>query len=231
MRVAVEEAVCEDHLEPEHRHLLDQRLALGHRHGLQVDVGDLCALDQLRRQDPSARVRPHHPGDDDPSVAGEGAAQGLGVARLRAVVHLGAQRPRELVDELDRVDEQAFPTDLGETLRELSEQVKVGGHQRLRLRALHLHRHRAAVGQDRAVHLSDARRRHGHRIEALKSLCDGEAELRLDRLLDLRQWERRHGVLELGQFRDDVLGHDVGTGREHLPELDERRPELLEHQP
>jgi hypothetical protein len=187
--------VGEDHLEPEDRHLVDQRLALRHGHRLEVDVGDLGALDQLRGEDPPARVGPHHPGDDDPAVAGEGAAQRLGVARLSAVVHLGAQRARELVDELHWVDEQAIPAYLGQALRQLPQQVEIRAHQRLRLRTLHLHRHGTAVGQDRTVHLSDAGRRHGHRVEARKSLRDVEAELRLDRLLDLREREWRHGVL------------------------------------
>ena len=48
---------------------------------------------------------------------------------------------------------------------------------------------------------------------------------------DLLERDRRDVVLELAQLGDDVRWHQVGAGREQLAELDERRPELVEHLP
>ncbi len=47
--------------------------------------------------------------------------------------------------------------------------------------------------------------------------------------LDLGERERLDVVLEAAQLGDDVRRHDVGARREQLAELDERRPELVEH--
>ena len=41
--------------------------------------------------------------------------------------------------------------------------------------------------------------------------------------------EPRDLVLERLQLEDDVRADDVGARREELPELHERRPELIEH--
>ena len=66
-------------------------------------------------------------------------------------------------------------------------------------------------------------------VELDEGLLDGEAELLADNPLDLLDRDWRDVVLELAQLRDDVRRHDVGARGEHLAELDERRPELVEH--
>ncbi len=62
-----------------------------------------------------------------------------------------------------------------------------------------------------------------------KRPLDRQAELLLDDLCDLVERHRGDVVLELAQLLDDVGGHQVGPRREELAELDERRPELVEH--
>ena len=79
------------------------------------------------------------------------------------------------------------------------------------------------------MHLAD--RRGGERllVELEEQPLDRLAELLLDHALDLRERERPHVVLEAAQLGDDVRRDDVGARREQLAELDERRPELVEH--
>ena len=84
------------------------------------------------------------------------------------------------------------------------------------------------VRKRRAVHLADRRRRDGHRIEGEEETVDRVAEILFDHALGLLERERAHVVLEAAQLRDDVRRHDVGARREQLPELHERRPELVE---
>ena len=62
-----------------------------------------------------------------------------------------------------------------------------------------------------------------------KSRSIGWSELLADHALDVRVRERLDVVLEAAELGDDVGRHDVRPGREQLPELDERRPELVEH--
>ena len=79
------------------------------------------------------------------------------------------------------------------------------------------------------MHLADRRRRDGLLLEVEERPLDRQAELRLDDPLDVLDRERRHLVLELPELGDHVRRDEVGTRREQLPELDERRPELVEH--
>ena len=78
------------------------------------------------------------------------------------------------------------------------------------------------------MHLSD--RRGGDRLalEVEEEPLDRVAELLHDHALGLLERERSHVVLESAQLGDDVRRHDVGPGREQLPEFHERRTELVE---
>ena len=55
-----------------------------------------------------------------------------------------------------------------------------------------------------------------------------EAERPLDEHTGLRGRERRHAVLQLGQFVGEVRRQQVAPRRQHLAELDEDRPEPLQ---
>ena len=69
----------------------------------------------------------------------------------------------------------------------------------------------------------------GSLVELEEEPLDRLAELLADHALDVGERERAHVVLEAAQLGDDVRRDDVGPRREQLAELDERRPELVEH--
>ena len=94
---------------------------------------------------------------------------------------------------------------------------------------LHLHRDAAAVREHGAVHLAD--RCGGHRLllELDEEPRDRLVQVLEDDPLDVRVRERRDVVLEAAELGDDLGRDDVRPRREELPELHERRPELVEH--
>src|SRR5438874_756373 len=76
--------------------------------------------------------------------------------------------------------------------------------------------------------LGDRCRRQRLRVEGGKQLADGLAQRVLDdRASDLCiEW--RNAILQLGQFIGDVARQKITTCGQHLAELHEDRPELLE---
>ena len=229
VRVAVEVAVAEDHLEPRLGDQDREPAALVHRRRGEVEVGELDPLQPLERQHPAAGVGAVDLGDDDARVGGEVLAEDLGGAGLDPVVELAADRPGELVDDRDRVDE-VEPVDAAlDDARDLIEQRQVALDLAGRTRALHLDGDEAAAGKLGEVHLADRGRRDRHRVERREELVDRRPQVLLDHPLDIGVRERRDRVLELAELDEDLGRHDVGTGREELAELHERRAELVEH--
>ena len=102
MRVAVEEAVAEDHLHPRVRDPVGELAALLEGRRLELEVGELHPLEILERQHPDAGVVPVDLRHDDDVRAGEVAPERVGVPRLELVVELLADEARELVDERRR---------------------------------------------------------------------------------------------------------------------------------
>jgi hypothetical protein len=229
MRITVEEAVAEDHRHPRLAHPVCESAAFFERVRVRADVGDLHPVDVLERQHALARVAPVHARNLDVWVARPVAAEAVGVAALRAVVELEPDRPRELVDEVARVDEveRADPL-LGQT-RSLIEEREVGLDLARCAGTLNLDGDLPAVGQRGAVDLADRRRGDRCGVEVEKRALEREIELGLDHLLDLLERERPHVVLEPAELHDDVGRHDVRSRREQLTELHERRAELVEH--
>jgi len=79
------------------------------------------------------------------------------------------------------------------------------------------------------VHLRDRGRRQRHGIEGREHLLGRTAEV-LDQLR--QQQFVRHGrraVLQLAELGDPLGLEQVDPGRQHLAQLDEGRPEFLEH--
>ncbi len=229
MRIAVDEAVAEDHRHPRFGDEIREVAALLERQRQYVDVLELRALDPLERQHARARVLPVHLRDVDVVVAGEVAVERLRVAALEPVVELRPQLPRELVDEPARVDEVERAHTLLHEPRRLVHELDVGLDLPLRAGPLHLHGDGLPVRKRRTVHLPDRRGSHRLLVEIEEQPRDRVAELLLDHPLRLRERERAHVVLKRTQLRDDVRRNDVGPRRQQLPELDERRAELLEH--
>ena len=117
-------------------------------------------------------------------MPGEVAVELLRVPRLHPVVELLANRPRELVDERDRVDELERLHAFADEARDLVEELEVG-LDRGRVRPLHLDGDAAAVRKDRLVHLADRGGRHGLALELEEELLDVQAELLADDTLDV----------------------------------------------
>ena len=69
--------------------------------------------------------------------------------------------------------------------------------------------------------LGDGRGRQRCAFEGGEQFVDPGAELGLDHLVDFRPRDGSHIVLERTQFFDELVGHQVTAGREHLPEFDE----------
>ena len=220
--------MAEDHLEPRLGDQDREPAALVHRRRVEVEVGELDALEPLERQHPAAGVGAVHLRDEDARVGGEVLAEDLGGARLDPVVELAADRAGELVDDRDGVDE-VEPVDAAlDDAGDLVEQRQVALDLPGRARALHLDRDEAAAGELGEVHLADRGRRDRDRVERGEELVDRRPQVLLDHPLDVGVRERPHVVLELAQLGDDLGRDDVGAGREQLAELDERRPELVE---
>src|SRR6185503_4649941 len=231
VRVGMEEAVPEDHVHLRLGDQIGEPPPLLQRVRLGVEVPKLHALEELQREHARARVAPEDARNSHMRMPGEVAVELLGVARLHAVIELLADRARELVHERGGVDELERLDAVADEARRLVHQLEVGLDLPRRVRSLHLHRDAAPIGQRGPVNLADGRCRDGRFLEVEKELLDGQLELLLNDAFDLGVRDGRDVVLERLELEDDVGRDDVRARREKLAELDEGRPELVEHLP
>src|SRR5262245_2085235 len=229
VRVGVEEAMPEHHRHPGVGELVRDLAPLLRPQRRKVEVRDLRAAEELEREDARGRVLLDDTRDDDPLVPHEVPVEHLGVSRFVPVVELEPDRARELVDEVLRIHELEGLDALLEESRGLVEESEVrldllGGR-----RALHLDRHFLPVREHRPMHLADRGRGERREVELEEGAVHAQVELGLDDLLHLLERDRRRVVLEISKLRDDVRGDHVRTRREQLPELHERRAELVQH--
>ena len=194
-----------------------------------LEVGELDALEVLERQHALARVAPVDARHDDVRVPGEVAVERLGVAGLLAVVELLADRARELVDDLAGVDEVERTDALLDEPRGLLEQLDVALDLARRVRPLHLHGDLRPFGSTARCTWPIDAAAIGCSSNSTKRRPIGCCRSSSDDPLDVGERERRDVVLEAAELGDDVRRDDVRARREELPELDERRPELVEH--
>jgi hypothetical protein len=92
----------------------------------------------------------------------------------------------------------------------------------------HLHGHRCAVRKFAEVHLRDGRAGDGRQVERLEYFRERPAEHPDDRRLDLVRRKWWDAVLQERQLVCDVGRQQIAPRRQHLPELDEDRTEILE---
>ena len=194
-----------------------------------VDVAYVGPFQTLECEHAVRRVTPPDPRHRDALVSGEVPPERLRVAGLLLVVELLPDRPGELVHQRVRIDEVECPDALARKTDGGPQQLQIGLDLARRVGPLHLDDDVRAVRQRRAVHLADRGRGDRRLLEAQERALEGEPEIDLHDLLDLLEGNRRDVVLELAQLDDDVRRHEVRAGRQQLPELDERRPELVEH--
>ena len=151
------------------------------------------------------------------------------VPRFEAIVELLSNGPRELVDDLPGVDEVERTHALLRDPGGLVEQCEVRLDPARRRRALHLDGDAFPVRQGGAVDLPDRRRSDRPLVEFEKQPVEGQPEILFDDLLDLGKRERSYVVLKAAKLGDDVRREDVRPRGQELPELHERRPQLVEH--
>ncbi len=81
------------------------------------------------------------------------------------------------------------------------------------------------------MNLRDGRRGQRLETEILKDCFPRLSVSALDDRPRLLAGERRHLILQFGQFQGDVVGQQIAPGGQHLAELDENRPQILQRQP
>ena len=145
---------------------------------LELEVGELHAVEELERQHLRPGVAPVDLRDDDDVRVGEVAPERVGVARLEPVVELLADRARELVDEVVDVDEVERADTLPDQAGSLVEEGEVVLDLTRRVRALHLDDDLVAVRKDRPVHLADRRGRDRRLVELDERLLERQARAR-----------------------------------------------------
>ncbi len=229
VRVGVEEAVLDDHLEHRLRAALrEQRPVVAGLGRQPIQLVTRNAVDPVLHVDALAGVLPVHARDHDMRQRREVGRDALGAAAFGSEVELAAQRARELAHELARaVGLQRRQFGLGDR-GDAVEQPQVGLDHVADAGAADLDDDFAAVLQLRAVHLRD--RRAGQRlgVEAREHGLGFGAEI----LAQLRaQRVQRHGghaAVQLLELGDPVGAEQVGAAGEDLAELDEGGAEFLE---
>src|SRR5215211_687719 len=227
MRVTVEEAVLEGHLEDRVRPHRGYPPTLGRGEQEGPDVAETGALDVLQREHLRGGEIQVDPGDHHPRP-GEVGREAPSVLGLGGVVQLAPDDALELRHEAAHVHEDPVPEPAVQEACELPHELEVRLYPARRLGPLHLDRDDLPVPQHRPVNLPDARRAQRGWIEALENLPHGCPELPLDYQLRRPRRHRLRRVLELLELEEHALGQDVRARGQKLAELDEGRSEIVE---
>jgi hypothetical protein len=233
MGVGVEHTV--EHDLPQH----ELQQAAGQRLPVKGLVGDDLVGGSQRRpvqplhdQDPFGAQRPMRDGDPHRAVpAGARGRHRRHVARLDPEVQLLADRVGEAVGQVADADR---PRPAGAALQRPCQprhDVQVALDHRADPGPLHLHGHLGAGPQAGGVHLGDGGRRQRLAVEPGEHLVDRPAELGGEHLLHLPPWRRGGLVPQAAQLVGELRGEQVGSGRQHLTELHEGDPALVQRLP
>ena len=157
------------------------------------------------------------------------------LSRIRAMLPASSRKSssrcsdvRQVLEHRLHVDHLSQARPIADLLGEDLEQRQVLLDLLARVGALDLHHHRVAGRERRPMHLGDRAGGQRRGLDVIEDVLPRHAELLLHHLHDLFLAERRHVVLQ-GRELLDVLGREqVGSGRQDLAELGERRTELLE---
>ena len=228
VRIGVEAAVLQHHLQ------YDVGTAPGQFTAVEagrIDTGQITprnAVDEVLHVQAFAGPLPVHRRNQDVVPPFEVARDALGIAALRGEIQLAPQRHGELLHHLGgsvtaQVRQPGFD-DLGQPCQ----QPQIGFNHVTDTRATHLQHHFAAIAQPRTVGLGQ--RSSGHRgfIKEGEHLRRRRTEIGLQLFADLLVGQCRDRVLQLGEFGDPVRRQQVDAGGEHLAQLHEGRPEILQ---
>ena len=150
------------------------------------------------------------------------------VVRLLPEVQLAMQRVRQVREHRLHVDHLLEPRPVPDLLGEHLQQRQVLLDLLLRVGPLHLHDDLLAVRERRAMHLGDRAGGERLRLDVIEHVLPRDAQLLLHHADDLLLAERRHVVLQRRELLDVFGRQQIGARRQDLPELRERRTQLLQ---
>jgi hypothetical protein len=198
-----------------------------------VDRGQRPPVEAFHHQYPLGAER--LAGHRDPD-SGRGTDAGRGghrrhVALFHPQVELLAQGSGETLGEPGGAD---GPAPAGAALqpgREPPGDVQVPLHDLADLRPAHLYYDPVPGPERRRVHLGDRRRGQRLPVEADEQLTHLGAQLGSQHLLDRGPGDFGRVVLQPAQLADELGWEQIAAGGQHLPELDEGDPAVLQGQP
>ncbi len=231
VRIGVEQAVAQHHLE-ERRRPLERDLAAREPEPRERRmIVDPDALDPLHDQHPPGRPLPEDLGNAEVRAALEVLPEPDGVRRLDEEVELPPDGAAELVHDARRVVGLQLSHMVVDERRDPAQDADVAADGPLDVRPLHLHHDRPAVGQHGPVHLGDGRGGDGTGVKFGKKRLEGRTELLFHDVPGLGKGKGGDRIGQLGELGGILDGQQVGPAGEHLPQLDEGGAELLEEQP
>ena len=149
------------------------------------------------------------------------AAQGRSGRSLAEHVELVEQDLLELRDDRHRMEPAGRGNESFGKAGNQPQEPDVAPDDLREARADHLDDDGNASREPRRMHLGDGRRGERRLVERLERLLDGRPERALHDDAGLHSRERRHVIEQGRELLGDVLGHEVGTRGQNLPELHE----------
>ena len=174
---------------------------------------------------------PVHLGDLQQPGPVEVAPQGGRGRALAQHVELVEEDLLELRNDRRRVEPAHRRNEALREARDDPQEPHVAPDHLLETRPHHLDDDRSPAREPCLVHLGDGGGGEGRFVERLERLPNGGAEGTLHDLPGRRARERRHVVTQERQLRGNVVGDEIRTGGQGLPELHEDGSERLEGPP
>ena len=159
---------------------------------------------------------------------GEIPAQLAVIRRFTHQIQFVMKRFVELMNDGSQPQALSVTPEFFTKRRKQIQQFDVASDPFLHFGTQNLHRNFTPVVQRREMHLRNGSRRDRNAIERGKQLFR-RCTQRFRYLSDSqRRIERRHTILQFFQFIGDFRRQQIASGRKHLPELDENRPQLFQ---
>ena len=186
---------------------------------------------RFERQHAGPGELPVHLRNAQPLIVGERLPEPRRRGRFVDVVQLPRDRLLELRDDRRRTVNPRLRHQRFQRLRQPLQKLHVQRDDAVDVRPANFDDHFFLfVLEPRAVHLPDRRTGERRLADPLEALADRPTQLPLDRLHGRRSVKRWHSVLQRAKLLDHLRGKQVRPGAQHLPQFDERRPQLRAHQ-
>jgi len=190
--------------------------------GLQLSaVAHLGAIDPGGGENPCGTEHPLHPRYVDRIVLSEQSSEAFGVVGLLAVVDLLEQAATELINDLPQSETEVEGQQRCRQDTQQADQHQIAAQDERKIGALHLHRHPGIALQPCLVHLTETGRRDRFVRKFREQLVGRGAQFLLDPFQRQRVGEGGQVILQPGELLKPVAPHQIGTGGQRLPDLDE----------